>query len=142
MFKLHILTVEAAALMMCILTFFFHVDLQAFLEPARLALVSPSDIDDAVSIFFANIVQVPANDDDNEHECLANTIITGAVLHGSQPPNASFEKSPAAVTRGHSIMFAAGFVTAHFAQHLGFLVQPASKVASCIITQSMRFALN
>ena len=40
-------------------TFFLHVDLEAFLEPARLALVPAGDIHDAVSAFFANIIQVP-----------------------------------------------------------------------------------
>lgn len=41
------------------LTFFFHVDGEAFFEPACLTLVPSRHIHNASAVFFANIVEVP-----------------------------------------------------------------------------------
>ena len=41
------------------LTFLLHVDLEALLEPARLALVAAGDVHHAVPVLLAHVVQVP-----------------------------------------------------------------------------------
>lgn len=40
------------------LTIFFHVNLEAFSEAAGLTLVSSGDVDDASSVFLADVLQV------------------------------------------------------------------------------------
>ena len=42
------------------LTFFLHLDLETLLEPARLALVPPRHVDDALAALLADVVEVPA----------------------------------------------------------------------------------
>ena len=42
------------------LTFFLHLDLEALFEPARLALVPPRHVHDALAALLAHVVQVPA----------------------------------------------------------------------------------
>ena len=41
------------------LTFFLHLDLEALFEPARLALVPPRHVHDALAALLAHVVQVP-----------------------------------------------------------------------------------
>ena len=42
------------------LTFFLHLDLETLLEPARLTLVPPRHVHDALAVLLADVVQVPA----------------------------------------------------------------------------------
>ena len=42
------------------LTFFLHLDLETLFEPARLALVPPRHVHDALAVLLADVVQVPA----------------------------------------------------------------------------------
>ena len=42
-----------------ILTFFLHIDLQAFFEPTRLALIPSCNVDNAITTFFAHVIEIP-----------------------------------------------------------------------------------
>ena len=81
------------------LTFFFHVDLKAFFEPAGLTLVPPGHIYHAVAILFADVVQVPETKSKFNivHRCWwHNNEIVGD-LHCGQSPDGSLEEPSAAV---------------------------------------------
>ena len=49
-----------------ILTFFLHVDVETLLEPAGLALVPAGDVDDALSVLLADVVEVPEEGNKNQ----------------------------------------------------------------------------
>ena len=42
-----------------ILTFFLHIDLQAFFKPTRLALIPSCNINNTITIFFAHVIEIP-----------------------------------------------------------------------------------
>ena len=50
------------------LTFFLHLDLEALFEPARLALVPPRHVHDALAALLAHVVQVPALNERERNE--------------------------------------------------------------------------
>ena len=109
-------------------TFFFHVDLKAFFEPAGLALIPSCHIYHTITIFFADVVQVPLRKKWYSKfgeifklslkKCVSRWC--GEYLHSGQSSDGSFEESSASVTRWDSIVLAAGFVTANFAQNVDF----------------------
>lgn len=74
------------------LTIFFHVDQEAFAEAARLALVAPGDVNDALPVLLADVLQVASD---------------GAL-----------EEPAAPVTTRHSVVLPRGLVPAHLALRL------------------------
>ena len=93
-------------------TLFLHVDSEALVEPAGLALVPPDHVHHTPAIIFAEIVKSP---DDDKTWSLTITVLQFLFLNspGRQPPNAALEESSAAVTRGNSVMLPTCLVPTH-----------------------------
>ena len=67
------------------LTFFLHLDLEALFEPARLALVPPRHVHDALAALLAHVVQVPASNDEKREMRSVPSFRFGAPSSGASP---------------------------------------------------------
>ena len=92
-------------------TLFLHVDSEALVEPAGLALVPPDHVHNTPAIVLAEIVQSPER---GETDITTEPgLSTQLYPPCRQPPDTSLKESSAAVTRRNSVMFPTGLVSAH-----------------------------
>ena len=107
-------------------TLFLHVDRQALVEPAGLALVPPDDVHHAPAVVFAEIVQSAENvrletvlcHPLNSELWTLSSVLCPLNSPCRQPPNAPLEESSAAVTRGNSVVLPTRLIPAHLHRNM------------------------